>query len=530
MTALRLYSPHGLAALVAVSLAAMVSKADAQGPTVESRDFARVPSSSTMGPIPGSGGTRGGAPADIGSILGGRPGASVPRAPTDITRPGAGFGIRPTQGVTLPPAIPFSEVPLYGPLSVPDSSEGEGPPDGLTLDAAVDRLVRENLELRSLYHEIPKARADVLTASLRANPILYADSQLIPYGNFSEKRPGGATQYDVNITHPFDVSRKRQARTAVATQARFVIEAQYQDAVRQQIDAVYNAHVTILGARETVRYALASVTGLEQLLDKAQRLLKGGERTLGDVERIKLQLNSARIGLADAQEALRAAKRPLTPLLRIPLAEVESIELRGTIEDVAPPPPPGDELIRMALDSRPDLAAARLGITLAQADVKLAKAERFQDIYVLAQPYTFQNNAPFGTKSAHSWALGVTVPLPIYNRNQGNIQRANVNVSQTRTQLCQLELRVATEVRQAEREYHVTREAVGRIEQDLLPGARRIRDESLSRYNEGEAALVDYVVAQRDYNEVVRQYRDTQVRHRRSMLALNTAIGRRILP
>ena len=124
----------------------------------------------------------------------------------------------------------------------------------------------------------------------------------------------------------------------------------------------------------------------------------------------------------------------------------------------------------------------------------------------------------------------MTVPMPLYNRNQGNIQRARINVSQTQTQRTALELRVCTEVRQAEREYAMTRSAVAEIEQVILPGARQVRDETLRRYNQGEAALVDYLIAQREYNDIVRQYRDTQVRHRRSMLALNTAVGQRILP
>jgi outer membrane protein, heavy metal efflux system len=170
-----------------------------------------------------------------------------------------------------------------------------------------------------------------------------------------------------------------------------------------------------------------------------------------------MQLNSTRIGLADAEESLRNAKRSLTPLLRIPLSESEALELRGAITDRDPPPPPGDDLIRIALACRTDLAAARLGIGLAKADVRLARAERFQDVYLLYQPYTFQNNTPFDAKSAHSWALGVTVPMPLYNRNQGNIRRAQVNVSQTQTQLAALELRIGTEVRQAEREYAMTR-------------------------------------------------------------------------
>jgi outer membrane protein, heavy metal efflux system len=438
--------------------------------------------------------------------------------------------MQPTPGVTLPPAISFEEAPIYGPLALSTVGTDEGPADGLTLDAAIERLVLENLDLRAQFDEISKAEADILTASLRANPIFYADSQLIPYGNFSREKPGGATQYDINITYPLDVSHKRQARTAVATQARRVLEAQYQDAVRNQIDALYAVFAEALGYRETVRYAESSTQGLEQLLDKTEKLLKAGENTRGDVERIRIQLNSARIGLSDAEAAYRATKRRLAPLITLDPIAAEDLGIRGSITDGAPPPPSTGELIAIAREHRPDLVALRLGTGLAQADVRLANAERYQDVYLLYQPYTFQNNAPFGLDSAHSWAIGVTVPLPIFNRNQGNVQRAQVNVAQTRKQLDAADLRILTEVRQAEREYHVTRSAVEHIERDLLPAALKIRDETFRRYNLGEVALIDFLFAQRDYNEIVRQYRDTQVRHRRSMLALNTAVGMRLLP
>ena len=71
----------------------------------------------------------------------------------------------------------------------------------------------------------------------------------------------------------------------------------------------------------------------------------------------------------------------------------------------------------------------------ATANVKLQQANRFSDAYLLYQPYTFQNNAPFGKQSGTSWAVGITVPLPFYNRNQGNIERARINVTQTQQQL-----------------------------------------------------------------------------------------------
>ena len=89
---------------------------------------------------------------------------------------------------------PVPRPPFFGTLEVPKGPEDEGPPNGLTLDQAIDHFVHENLNLRAMFLELPQARADVLTASLRANPILYADAQLVPYGSFSNSKPSGPTR------------------------------------------------------------------------------------------------------------------------------------------------------------------------------------------------------------------------------------------------------------------------------------------------------------------------------------------------
>src|SRR5262245_3928183 len=113
--------------------------------------------------------------------------------------------------------------------------EDEGPANGLTLELAIEFLVKRNIELRAKYLEIPQARADVLTASLRSNPIVYADRPLIPYGSRSVRKPIGPTQYDLNVSHPIDISHKRRARIAYASRALQVIEAQYPNEVRLAI-------------------------------------------------------------------------------------------------------------------------------------------------------------------------------------------------------------------------------------------------------------------------------------------------------
>jgi cobalt-zinc-cadmium efflux system outer membrane protein len=126
--------------------------------------------------------------------------------------------------------------------------------------------------------------------------------------------------------------------------------------------------------------------------------------------------------------------------------------------------------------------------------------------------------------------VGVTIPLPLFNRNQGNIQRARITVGQTMTELAELERRVVAEVQRAERAYQVTHAAEQRFEGGILDKARQSRDTTFRLYTEGEADFDAFLNAQRRYNEVVRQYRDTLVRHRRSMLQVNTAVGRRIFP
>jgi cobalt-zinc-cadmium efflux system outer membrane protein len=527
----RLGTPGGLVLALVVALG--VRQAGAQGPTIPSGHAAAPGSTmSKLGPTPGAGGSPFGFLPGAGEmILGWRVGTSFPRVPASIATPGQGMVATPlTRVIAAPAPLPITTLPVFGPLELPKVVEEEGPPGGLTLDEAIERLVRDNLDLNAKSFEIPQAKADVLTASLRANPILYADTQLVPYGRYTRSTPGGPTQYDVNVSQPLDLSRKRQARTEAAERAVNVLEAQYQDAVRLQIDNLYTAYVDILAARETARFARASVAGLERVRAVTETLYKRSGATRPDLARIRMQKEAAEVGEVEAREALLRATRSLGVLLNVPPDRAEQIELRGTIADAAPPPPPVEELVRLALEKRPDLDAHRLGIRLAEADVRLAYAQRFSDVYLLYQPYTFQDLSPTGNKSATSWALGATVPLPVFNRNQGVIQRARMNVTQTQVELAMLEQRLSAEVSRAAHEYAVSRLAVRRLERELLPDARRMLDDAFVLFTGGEQDALYYFNIQRDYNDSVRQYRDALVRHRRSMLHLNTAVGCRILP
>jgi outer membrane protein, heavy metal efflux system len=462
---------------------------------------------------------------------------STPKGiPTTASTPGIGAGPADMQmPISSPQPAPVSptSTPFYGTLDIP-SQDDDGPPDGATLDRAIDITLERSLDLRAKLLEIPMANADILQANLRSNPIFYQDGQLLQYKGgstqFTRAAPGGPSQFDTNITYPLDVSGKRRARTRVATQAEQVLEALYQDAVRQRIDDVYGAYVTALAARQTVRYAKQSADRYVEVAERNEERFKRGDISLAELSQVRIRLRSARLGQVDAEAAYRKAKLDLGSLMNLKLDEIGRLELKGTIADVAPVPPPSEELRKLAIAERPDVVAIRLGVHRAQADYRLAKANAYNDVYVLWQPYTFQDNSPYGLKSQYSWALGVTVPLPIYNRNQGGISRAKVNITQTELELADLERQAQIDVEEAVLEYEVTRREVVELKEHVEPTARLVRDNVRRLYTEGHVSLLDYLDAQQDYNQVVKQYLDTAVRHRRSMLSLNTVVGRRIMP
>jgi cobalt-zinc-cadmium efflux system outer membrane protein len=464
-----------------------------------------------------------------GNMPGGKPGSLRPRVPGRA---------HPRVPTTIAPSLPPSPVeaaPQSAPLSISSSilfeMRDEGAPQGLTLEQAIERLVRESITLRARQLEIPQAQADVLTAGLHANPIVYFDKQLIPYRPYNAvTNPGGPAQYDLNVAYPFDLSGKRAARVNVACAASRVVEALYQDAVRLEVDRVGDAYVNALSARLTLRSIKDGLARLEETRKLADAH-PGDPRDAAALQnQIQHQRQTLVLSLMDAESTWSSSKRTLALLLNLEGPAAAGLDLHGTIRDVAPPPPPVDELVGRAMSTRPDLAAYRLGLTRAQADVRLTQANRLPDVFGLYQPFTYQDNSPFNLPSSTSWAAGATVTVPLFDRNQGNIRRAQVNVDQSQLELQAVENRVASEVRGVYEEYLSTKRALDYIEREMLPGIQKGHDESLHRFRDGSLDAGTYFSVRRDLDDLGKQYRDLLVRHRRSMLDLNTAVGTRVLP
>jgi cobalt-zinc-cadmium efflux system outer membrane protein len=429
----------------------------------------------------------------------------------------------------LPAPRPFEEEALPSrPAELPEEVD-EGPPNGLTLEAAIEQLLQNNTDLAARFQDIPKARADVLSAGLRNDPVVFLSAAPVSYGRFSPQRPG-ATTYDITIVQSLDVNGKHKINTLVARQMIPILEARYQDAARLQIDALYTAYVDVLEARAARAAARANLEQLAEAVEKTRELVQQGRRTKADVTWASLRQANAQLALRRTEATLRHARRNLAVLLAIPAEEADCLLVCGPLRDRFPPPPCTEELIRIALQTRPDLIAHQLSVKRAQAEVRRARAEGLDDLFLFFSPFQINNLSPQDKSSTAAWEFGILLPIPILDRNQGEIARARANVAQWRMEVDRAEQEVIDEVRQAATEYAASRENVQRYERELLTQARSLREEKYRQFASGEKDLGSFLTAQRRYEEIVREYLETLTRHRRDMLRLNTAVGQRILP
>ncbi|HEY7311316.1 MAG TPA: TolC family protein [Gemmataceae bacterium] len=243
-----------------------------------------------------------------------------------------------------------------------------------------------------------------------------------------------------------------------------------------------------------------------------------------------LRRGAAEIALQEVEASLLQARRELARLLAVPADRADDLAVRGSLHDRAPPPPDLDELIRLALQTRPDLAAYQLSVDHARADVQLSRAERIEDVLGFYTPYQGLTFPSQGVQTATAWEVGGLTALPVFDRNQGDIARGRANVTQLQIQVQGLRDQVIYEVRRAAADYAVSRQLVATYERTLLDRARARRADKYRRFAAEQGGLDSFLAADQKYDEVVHQYLHALVQHRRSMLRLNSVVGQRILP
>ena len=175
-----------------------------------------------------------------------------------------------------------------------------------------------------------------------------------------------------------------------------------------------------------------------------------------------------------------------------------------------------------AMDLRPDLRAAQQSVTAANSQHALAKANAKQD-FTLSATYSHVN----GLSASN---IAVSVPLPIFDRNQGEIARTHYGISQAQHQELAARGQVMTDVRDAYEGLQTNDRVLQRYRSGYLDIAQKNRDISEFAYRRGAASLLDFLDAERSYRSTQLAYRQTLAAYLLALEQVRQAVGTRSLP
>jgi cobalt-zinc-cadmium efflux system outer membrane protein len=396
-------------------------------------------------------------------------------------------------------------------------------PTRITLDQAIDLALAHNHSLLATRTTILQNQAQEITANLRPNPTFGADTQFVPFfspQDFSGENLNETQQFDIGLSYLFERGRKRQHRLQAARDQTAVTRAQVADAERTLAFNVGQQFVAVLLAESTLDFALEDLKGFQQSVDISEIQLKAGYIGEGDYLKIKLQLlqfqtdvSSARLAKVQALVALREfLGYNAVPADYDVVGDLTFQPIKGNLED----------LQARALRERPDFRAAELGVTAAQSQIALAKANAKVDVNG-----TYEFTHVSGENTASIFA---NFELPIFNRNQGEIARTGYALTQSQEQQLSTSDTVLSDVANAFEAVKSNEEVVQLYTSGYLKQAQDSRDISEYAYKRGADSLLDFLDSERSYRAVQLAYRQALAAYMTALEQLKEAEGTRNLP
>jgi cobalt-zinc-cadmium efflux system outer membrane protein len=393
----------------------------------------------------------------------------------------------------------------------------------LSLDQAIDLALAHNHSIKASQTLILQNEAQEITANLRPNPTLGADSQFNPFfnpGDFTLDNLNQNQQFDIGIGYLFERGRKRQRRLQAARDQTAVTRAQVSDAERTLAFEVGQQFVGVLLAESTLQFALEDLKGFQQTVDIGEAQFKAGFIGEGDYLKIKLQLLQFQTDVSSARLAKVQALVGLRGMLgynAVPadfdvMGDLAYLPVKGNLEDFQ----------ARAFRERPDFHAAELGITAAQSQILLAKANAKVDVNG-----TYDISHVAGSTSG---SIFVGFDLPIFNRNQGEIARTKYALTQAQEQEQAASDTVLSDVANAYGAVRSNDEVVQLYASGYLKQAKDSRDISEYAYKRGAASLLDFLDAERSYRSTQLAYRQALASYMTAVEQLKQALGTRNLP
>ncbi len=387
--------------------------------------------------------------------------------------------------------------------------------DYLSLETAMDQFLRNNLSVEAARLEIGVAEAERIGARLRPRPGVTISAENL---RLSGGTPANRLhEYGVSVAQPIELGNRKALRVEVAERTISVSEARLTEVLRRQLFDLKRTYYESVLARVLLDTERENRDNFEGLVKFNTVRFEEGYIAEGDLLKVRLERTKFDFAVANAELAVRRTKIRLLELIgekdfeRAPGVEISNrLQVPRVELNLA-------QLKETALVNRPEIKVAEAELALAQSSVKLERSQAKGEV----TPY-----AGYKRVGVDNTVLaGITVPLPMGNRNQSGIARAEAEQKVSETNVNLVRNRTLAEVETAYRAYETAREQVRAYEAGLLKQADESREIQLAAYQEGATELITLIEAQKTRTEVRANYYRAIFDYYTSIFQLELATG-----
>jgi cobalt-zinc-cadmium efflux system outer membrane protein len=394
-------------------------------------------------------------------------------------------------------------------------------PNALTWQQVQDRFQATNPTLRAGTIGIDESRAQEITAHLRPNPTLSVAADQFEFFHTDPYRPLSQLYPDITFNYLHERDHKRELRTDSAKQATAIAVSNQTDLVRTLGYQLRSAFVQTLQAKAVLALTKENLDYYDHVLQVSRDRFQAGDIAQVDLDRLEL----GRVQYEQDNEAadvnVRTSKIQLLQLLndRTP---VDQFDVTGPFEfqDALQPL---DQYHQFALSARPDLKSALQQVEKAKIDHKLAIANGSTD-------------PTFGVDIAHQpdplytyLGVSMSIPLRIFDRNQGEKQRTLLDIDLQQQQAYAAQAQVFSDVDSAYATVDSQLKLLRPYKGKYLKQAQSVRDTISFSYQHGGASLLDFLQAQSDYRGIQLGYINLVGAYLTAAAQMNEAVGQEVL-
>lgn len=410
------------------------------------------------------------------------------------------------------------DLPIYRPAPEAASPPAQPPaidePTGaLTLRQALALALARSPELAVFSWDVRIGEARVLQAGLRPNPEAGVEVEnVLGTGDFRGAREAETT---LQLSQLIELGGKRAARVNTATLSRDLAGWNYETARLDVFTRTAEAFVEVLSLQQRLALAEETVRLAEQALDAVSRRVEAARTFAVEKTKAEVALASVRIERDQTQRALDAARQRLTSNWGNTQPRFEQVQ--GDLEQLAAIPEL--EQLQERLRQNPQLARWATEILQREAALKLEKSRRVPDVTVGG------GYRRLSGPDDNAFVAAVSIPLPLFNRNQGNIREAEYRLAQAQDEQRAAELQVTTALGQAWQRLAAAQAEVAAIKENVLPGAQQAFETMSQYYTEGRLSYLEVLDTQRTLFAARSQYYRALSDFHQAVLGIERLIG-----